>query len=692
MSDERLLHLAEAAGLSIDWVDANERPQRVTPDVLRSVLAGLGLPAQTAGDIDASLEKLNLNKGQESLPPLLTLDQGSRLALSAYFKAGQPFSLEPQESGQRTEGHLDAQAQLPAIDIPGYYRLHIDTHEVTLAVAPPACPEVTGRNGAAWGLTVQLYGLRRPDDGGLGDTQALEELIRHAAAHGADAVSISPVHAMFNAYPQQYSPYSPSSRLFFNILHSAPGSILGERALRQAIESTGLAEELDRLEQLELLDWPAVTKARQHLLRELFNEFRTGGNPQQQDFDSFREAGGQALEHHCRFEALHAALAGPQGHACHWREWPEQYQDPHSAAVQTFAAEHTEEIGFYAFCQWLIARGLERAQITARSAGMTIGLIADLAVGADGGGSQAWSRQAELLASLSVGAPPDILNQHGQNWGISAFSPNGLRDNGFRAFIEMLRANLAHAGGIRIDHIMGLKRLWVMPQGADPNHGAYLNYPFEDMLRLLNLEAWRHAAIILGEDLGTIPDGLRDKLAARNIFGMRVMLFEGDSEGHLPPPDNWSPGALATTATHDIPTIAGWWQGYDIDWRIRVGQEPAAQREEAVARREQERMAINTSLRRELQQDESLLLTPEQALDASATFLGRTAAPLVLFPLEDTLGLIEQANMPGNTAPHPNWGRRYPGDSATLLDGLVPAKRLALLADARRQASRRKPQ
>lgn len=687
MSEQRLHQLAEAAGLSIDWIDADNQPQRVAADVLRGVLAELGLPADSDADIDASLEKLHSTIGGDTLPPLITADQQRSLDLSAFFAPGAAWTIEL-EDGERLEGHLDDQARLPGIEPLGYHQARVDDRTFTLAVAPASCPTVREIAGdAAWGLTVQLYGLRRPGDGGLGDTQTLEELVRNAAAHGAHAVGISPVHAMFGVYPNQYSPYSPSSRLFYNVLHAAPGSILGERALRQAIEASGLEAELARLEASDLVDWPAVARTRQALLRALFDEFRVGGHPQQADFDSFRQAGGEALENHCRFEALHDFLRTADGHPQQWRDWPAEYRDPDSPAVRQFADEHADDVSFHAFGQWLMARGLERAQQAARGAGMPIGLIADLAVGADGGGSQAWSRQAELLASLSVGAPPDIMNRNGQNWGISAFSPWGLKQHGFRAFIEMLRANLAHAGGMRIDHVLGLKRLWVMPAGADPKQGVYLNFPFDDMLRLLCLEAWRHRAVILGEDLGTIPPGLRDVLAARGILGMRVLLFEHHG-GHFQAPHQYSAQALATTTTHDIPTVAGWWQGRDIDWRIRVGQCSEEDRPQQWREREHERGGLNRALRADAGDHDHGLLDPQDAVDAAACFLGHTPAPLVLLPIEDALGQAEQPNMPGIVEIHPNWQRRYPGDSATLLDEPVAARRLSRLAEAREQFKR----
>ena len=687
MSDERLNRLAKAAGLSIEWVDADGKDQRVKPEVLRAVLGGLGLPATSDEEIERSLEKLDAGSGAASVPPLLTLDQGAPLDLSQYFEPSAPYSLTL-EDGSEQDGSLDSQSRLAAIDTPGYHRLSIADQQLTLAVSPAACPSVEDVAGpGAWGVTVQLYGLRRPGDGGLGDTQALEAIARNAAAHGADALGISPVHAMFTGNSGQYSPYSPSSRLFYNILHSAPGTVLGEKPLRMAIESCGLADELQRLEALDLIDWSAASHARQCLLRTLYEDFATGGNAQQADFDSFREAGGEALENHCRFEALHAALLGPEGFPQHWRDWPEEYRTPQSAAVEQFAQENASEVSYYAFCQWLIARGLERAQIAACSAGMKIGLISDLAVGADGGGSQAWSRQDEVLAALSVGAPPDVINRQGQSWGISAFSPWGLKAHGYRAFIEMVRANLAHAGGIRIDHVMGLMRLWVMPAGAGPTEGAYLNYPFDDLLRLLTLEAWRRNAVVLGEDLGTVPEGLRDKLAARKLLGMRVLFFERDNNGTFKPLHEWPDSAIATSTTHDLPTIEGWWTAHDIDWRIQVGQHREDERPAQLEERERERGGLLRLLREYAPSIEGDLTDPDVLADACAVFLGRTPAPLVLFPVEDALGLLEQPNLPGIIDTHPNWRRRYPSDSATLLDDPACSHRLELLSSARKQAT-----
>ncbi|MDF2641209.1 MAG: 4-alpha-glucanotransferase [Pseudomonas sp.] len=690
MSNEQLERLATEVGVSVQWVDANARPQTVSPDVLRKVLEALGYPADGSEAIDASLSKLNNARHGTSAPPLLTVDEGQNLDLSAWFAPGTPFILHL-EDGASLDARLTANAQLPALAPVGYQQLEIDGQHLTIAVAPKSCYSVAMATDStrphAWGLTAQLYSLRREGDGGFGDAQALENLVRAAGERGADALGISPIHAMFANDPTRYSPYSPSSRLFLNGLYASPGSILGERAWRQAIEDAGMADELKRLEQLELVDWPAAAAAKWKVLHNLYDAFNAGGHPLAEDFSSFRHNGGEALENHCRFEALRAE-SGTMGISDNWHEWPDELKDPRSDAIREFAAAHSDLIGFHAFVQWLIARGLERVQVAARASGMRIGVIADLAVGADGAGSQAWSRQDELLSALTVGAPPDILNRAGQSWGISAFSPDGLKRNGFRAFIEMLRANFAHAGGLRIDHVMGLQRLWVVPLGSPPSEGAYLNYPLDDMLRLLSLESWRHKAIVLGEDLGTVPEGLHEKLSERNILGMQVLLFEQDN-GQFKPILDWADDALATTSTHDLPTLAGWLSELDIEWNARLGQID----EEAERKWRGERARELAGLRKALSQNTDGLEPEsedsEQIIDASIRYLGHTRAPLVLLPLEDALGVQEQANLPGTIDSHPNWRRRLPADSSTLLDHEDAARRLELLSQSRLQAAER---
>src|SRR5690606_7339708 len=288
----------------------------------------------------------------------------------------------------------------------------------------------------------------------------------------------------------------------------------------------------------------------------------------------------------------------------------------------------------------------------------------------DPAGSFGWACQEQLLGRVSIGAPPDLLSRTGQNWGVAAFSPLGLQEHGYSAFIDMLRANLRHSGGLRIDHIMGLQRLWIIPEGESADRGAYLSYPMDDLLRLLTLEAWRHRALIIGEDLGTVPAGLQEILGRRSILGMRVLQFE-QQDGVLPLPRQWSAEALATTSTHDLPTTAGWLDGHDIHWHQQTGQIDA---EDAAAARQQRTEEIRI-LDSALQQEQLPATDDDERLTSCLRYLGRTPAPLVLVPLEDVMASVEQPNMPGSDDRHPNWRRRWPDAAARMLEQPAPRDR-----------------
>ena len=679
MSDTELAQLARKVGINIDWVDAFGNHQKATPDCQRALLEELGFPAwspqQIAESTARAAQPLDI-----CAAPLITHEQGRALHLHGRFAPGTSFQVVL-ESGQICDGRVDEHGALPAIGECGYHQLHIGALRLVLAIAPHHCPGVDQlldqRHSRIWGITAQVYSLRRHGDGGAGDAAALETLARSAASKGADVLALSPLHAINTSDIHNFSPYSPSSRMFFNVLHAAPDLVLGEQAMARAVTQCEARAELDRLEALDLIDWPAVAQLRLRLLRQLHENFSRAEHPLRRDFEQYSQQGGEALTQHCRFEALQNSMISKQESA-DWRNWPQAYQDPHSTAVEQFAAEHAHEIDFHSFAQWLTVRSLERVQKTARSAGMKIGLLADLAVGAIGSGSQTWTRQQEFLSTTSVGAPPDVLNSSGQNWGISAFSPFGLRAQGFRAFIEMLRANLANANGLRIDHVMGLQRLWLIPKNASADQGAYLNYPLEDQLRLLALEAWRHKALIIGEDLGTVPEGLHKALASHHILGTRVLLFE-HHKGQFRAPEEWPHDALATTTTHDLPTISGWLHGRDIDWRYKANHRSENQTGQDRSCREQEK----AGLLRALEQSVHLAADGSDALDASIEFIGSTPAPLALLPLEDAMGSDEQPNLPGHGNDHPNWRRRWPMDVQEMLNYPQVDKRLRRLADAR---------
>jgi 4-alpha-glucanotransferase len=376
--------------------------------------------------------------------------------------------------------------------------------------------------------------------------------------------------------------------------------------------------------------------------------------------------------------------------------------------VAAFGRERSREVTFHIFAQWVADHSLSVAQGRAREAGMAVGLIADLAVGTDPGGSHAWSRRADILSGLNIGAPPDLLQKHGQDWGVAAFSPRALRSSGYQPFLATLRAGLRHAGGLRIDHVMGLLRLWMVPHGDSAADGAYLRYPVGDLLGLIALESSRAGALIVGEDLGTVPEGFREALAGKGLMGMSVLWFERDEET-FSSPGTWSKAAMAMTSTHDLPTIAGWWSERDIDWQARRGAvdevaacaSPAPQTQSCDGAPPASDAALDVASDRKARAldrhrlwrafcEAGVAAGPAPpptdtgpVVDAAAGFIAQSPSPLALAPIEDLLGLTEQINLPGDISLHPNWRRRLPASADHLFETASLKARTARLNDRR---------
>jgi 4-alpha-glucanotransferase len=576
--------------------------------------------------------------------------------------------------------------QLAGIDQVGYHSLLVGGQRISLAVAPPRCTRIEDLTGKkkTWGLTAQIYALRSVGDCGIGDTRGVTKLAAAAAQNRADILGLSPVHALFAADPNHFSPYSPSNRLFYNPLHADARTLFDNAQFATALTAAGVDRIAEEIEENSLIDWPRAAQIKMSIFRQLFADFRAGNLTVPQSaslaaaFTDFRKAGGEALERHACFETLHAHHFKKDPTLWNWHSWEAPWRDPASREVVDFAKANDEEIAFHCFLQWIASSALGSAQHAAKEAGMGVGLIADLAVGMTDAGSHAWSNPDDILDGLEIGAPPDLYNANGQNWGLTTFSPRALNANGFAPYLGTLRASLKHAGGLRIDHVMGLQRLWVVPRGADPKEGAYLSYPFEDMLRIIALESHRHRAIIIGEDLGTVPAGLRERLARASVYGTQVLFFERAGR-YFKPPQQWSSEAMATSSTHDMPTVGGWWRGADIATRaqLRLIEDQAAEQATRVTERRMLWRAFRRSNSAGDKQPPSG--TPQPAVDAAAKFLAQTEAPLTLLPIEDALGLDEQTNVPGTVDQYPNWRRRYPGQASTLLDPPEVKKRLAPL-------------
>jgi len=654
---QQLHALAQACGVARHWRDVEGGENVVADDALAAVLAALGHEVASERQIVRSLAVAEAER--EALPAMLVADCGAAVDL--------PFA--PQRAEATGEDGVTCAlvlegARLMAPQEPGYYDLALDGRALKLAVAPLHCPLPQGRGGRArpWGVSLQIPSLRGAAAAPFGSFGELAKAARVLGAAGADALAINPVHALFAGHGEGYSPYSPSSRLFLN-------GALADPALAGLPPFAADAGE-------PLIDWAAALPQRLAQLRAVFAALSP---VQQAAFTSGDDD--PMLRRHALFDALDCHFRAATG-AHGWRDWPAAFHDPAGAAALAFAAEHPQEVAFHLFVQALARQGLAAAQTAAKGAGMGIGLIGDLAVGVDPSGSDAWSLRHAMLDGLTIGAPPDPLGPLGQNWSITGFSPQGLREAGYAPFIAMIRSAMAAGGGLRIDHAFGLARLWVIPAGGRTQDGAYLTYPFEDLIRLVTLEAHRAGAFVIAEDLGTAPHGFTHAVTARRMLGMRVLWFErAEDHGFIGAAD-YEPLGAAMSGTHDTVTVAGWWRGRDLDWAERLGRLPEGMtRAEAEAIREWDRGLLWSTL--DHTKPRPAPDNPAPVVDAAISHIARTPSCLALVSLEDMLGLDEQPNLPGTVDVHPNWRRRFALPTGELFEDPDFARRCAILGEAR---------
>ncbi len=652
-----LHRLADAAGVARHWRDVDGHEQTTGPDALAMVLAALGHDTGSSRQIGRSIAAI-ADAGRAP-PAMIVTDVGAATAIP-----GAATSAEITGEDGTTRLIEIANGSLAPIDAPGYYRLAIGGQTLTLAVAPRRCPVPAADDPRRWGSMIQIPALRGARPGAFGGFGDLADAVGTLAAHGCDAVAINPVHAMFPGSGTDFSPYSPSSRTFLNTAMGDPALI----GLPPLPTRAGAA----------LIDWPVAMPQRLADLRRGFADLPADVRAHIAGDPLNNSAG---LRRHALFDALDCHFR-PQG-ADGWRDWPMAFRDPASAGVAAFRAAHAAEIEFHIFAQHLARTSLATAQHRARAAGMAIGLIADLAVGVHRGGSDTWGHGDTMLDGLTIGAPPDPLGPQGQNWNITGFSPAGLRASGYRPWIEMVRAALRSAGGLRVDHAFGLARLWVVPQGETSAQGAYLAYPFDDLIRLLTLEAHRAAALVIAEDLGTAPHGFTNAIADRNMLGMRVLWFARAADDGFIGAQDYPANAAAMTGTHDTPTLAGWWSGTDLDWADRLGRLPdGVDRAGAEAIRDWDRGRLWSTLGNPGDRP-----APDDAapfVDAAIAHVARTPASLAMVPIEDLVGEAEQPNLPGTTHEHPNWQRRLAAPLGDLLGDSACTARLASLSTRRR--------
>lgn len=543
-------------------------------------------------------------------------------------------------------------------------------------------PEALKGGERLWGISVQLYALRSPRNWGIGDFTDLRNLVVRAALLGADFIGLNPLHALYAGDPSRISPYAPSSREFLNVLYIDPlamRSFAIAAAARRSIAAARFQNRLAALRDTELVAYVEVARCKDAIFREMFSAFealraRAPRHALIAAFDRFVAERGESLRRFAMFQALSCSEHfGPN-----WMAWPAAFHDPDGEAVQDFAAGHAAEIRYHAFLQWEADVQLEACAATARNAGMRLGLYLDLAIGAPPESAEGWASRRAMIPGFHIGAPPDNLSREGQDWGLAAYDPYTLARTGYAALRSVLGAVMRHAAVLRIDHILGFCRLFLVPAGHSPREGTYLRLPVEALCDALALESVARHCLIVGEDLGTIPPDFQGLLAARSILSYRLLIFARDGERFLAP-EEYPRDALVAVATHDLPPLLGYWSGSDLRLRTQHGlwpDEPA--REQAFAERERER----TALARVLQSAGFACDDGDSLSVAAHQFLARTPCRLLLVQMEDLAGEERQVNLPGTGDAVANWRRKLGRDFVAVLED---SRAAAILAAIRRE-------
>ena len=682
--------LAERKGIVPEYVDQSGRERRVTSDATRVLLLrAMGLEAGTEAEASAALEELDRRERERLLAPTRVVRRGElgtarvqlQLPPQASGRVQWMLTLEHERGGADTmRGEADARAHsvecaLPAHPEPGYHTLRAQVQwadgeaeaDQRLIVAPDSCWQpADAERWRAFGLIANLYTVRGEHDWGIGNTSDLRELLQWGATIGAEFVGVNPLHALWNR-GTEISPYSPVSRLYRNPLYLDVTAVPELRESPEALAllaDPGFAAELRELRDGARVQYERIAELERPLLDELHRTFvehhRGPDSARGRAYARYLEEQGEALRDFATFVALDEVLTAEQGAPSWFRHWPDGVRSCEGDAVEQFRTDYAELVDRHRWIQFELDRQLGEAAAAGRRAGMRVGLYQDLAIGTSGGGSDAWAYPHLLLQGVSIGAPPDLLGPQGQDWGLPPLDPAQLAEDGYRYWIQLLRGAFRHAGALRIDHVLGLFRQFWIPWEISAGDGAYVRFPSEELLGILALESHRHEALVVGEDLGTVPPEVPPALERWKVLSSKVLYFEQSPDGSFLPASSYAHQSLATANTHDMAPLAGYWSGRELQLRAQAGYADEEQERSSLA----ERARTVHRLRERLAAD-GLLPSAEAAVPevelrgAVHAFLRRTPAMLVGVSLDDLSGESEPVNMPGlRPEEFPSWTRK----------------------------------
>lgn len=707
-----LAALAEAAGVDTGYWTIDGVHHEAPETTLLEILSILGLSAETPEQMATSLEKIQRRPWETLLPPVLVIYEDQvpfsipicmapdhnnpmifwKLALENGHQTESGFHYHdlPLDGALEQEGFFREKRLFHIHDrLPiGYHRFELrfdnappdSGQTLSLIVAPRHCyhpPAFQNPEWKGWGLAVQLYGLWHARDQLMGNFSDLLQLVHAAGQHGASAIGLNPLHAPLAQIPERHSPYAPSSRLFLSPLYIDVTRVpeFGDASVQRLIETLG--HRPDQANPGEsLVDYPAVSRWQWHVLESMFSVFilwNPGArqwdvpseDPRVASFQRFRKEHGEVLCQSTLFEALSEHFAQHPDHGAIPSRWPEAYQNPRSEACQHFAQGHGDRLLFHAFCYWLAEEQMAECSQACHERGFAVGLYNDIALGVDPDGADFWRMRAAFAQTMRLGAPPDAFSPRGQNWGLPPLHPLLLEDSGYAPFIELLRANMRQAGAIRLDHVMALTRLFWIPLGAESDRGTYVNYPFEALLAIVALESHRNQCLVIGEALGTVPEGFRERLAEAGVLSYQLLFFSQTDQGAPLPPEYYPKNSAVSASTHDLPTLRGWWNRRDLELRRALDLFPTREMEEMEHKERQRfRKALLEAYQKASLNTGSLNAEPGQEqyapefIRATYDWLAKSPGRLLMVQFEDLLEQLEAANLPGTVDQHPNWRRR----------------------------------
>lgn len=728
--------LVEIRGIESNYIDAWDKPAVVSDESKAQLLSTMGYSVDDESLLSQELQDFITQNWMQPLNPVQVNRKGEDIVvairlpielvnddyqLSIKVEGGE----EIRKSVVPSDGELINVAHIDDVEIQEYILdlgtdLPLGYHEIELVaeggtkgagdkiasmrqiVAPKSCykQQNIADGEKVWGLSVQLYCVRSENNWGIGDFSDLSYIIKESGRQGAQFVGLNPIHALYSANPNACSPYGPSSRRWLNFIYLDVTKLDGfdDPSVQEIVNAPEFKAALQHVRNIDHVDYEAVTKLKLKVLKTVFDvqwaKYLSKNTKVNKVFKAFIAEGGESLDMLATYDAIMESLAEKGEASWGWPVFPEDLSEFHKPGVAKFKKANNKNVKFYMYLQWQAAQQLENAQETAHQSGMSIGIYRDLAVGVSEGSAEIWGNRDLYITEASVGAPPDVLGPLGQNWGLPPMDPETLYHQRYQPIIDLFNSNMQSAGALRIDHVMALLRLWWVPKGEDAKAGGYVYYPVDDLLGILALESYRHKSLVIGEDLGTVPDEIRIKLAENGVHSYRVFFFEQAKDGGFYSPHHYPEQSMSTLTTHDMPTLTGFWHCLDLELGKELGLYPSEDvlKELYASRHDNKQQILNTlhghfSIPDWMGRHVEQVGMRKELNHGMQYHMSKGSSALLSLQLEDWLEMDKPVNIPGTFKEYPNWKRKLTHNLEQIFTDPALNSLALALTETRKKAS-----